>query len=290
MGGEGPEGSLTRWLLALVGNATLLSALLVYFGWQRNEAMYKALGFEESILGLSTRDYLLRSINPALVLVLIIGMGGLLFLGLDRWSSGALRAPGRHRTRLVLALCAAALLVVVLSRLVRHVPAFAEHTLVYALFPLCLGLGVFMVFCAVRPYLPTETHRLIPPAFFVWLIVAATLFWATSNYAAAEGRAAAAEIDPTRLTGVTVYSPYRLEPGADDVTETELKPKPTTEKEPRAYLYSYTGFRLLEHIADRYYLISDAWIYGDKTLTVLSDNDPIRLEFEPRLAAQAAAG
>ncbi|WP_148086053.1 hypothetical protein [Actinocorallia herbida] len=274
---------MTRWLLALVGNATMITALLVYFGWQRNEAMYKALGFDESILGLSTRDYLLRSINPALTLVLIIGMGGLLFLGLDRWSSRALGAPGSRRARLALALCCAAVLIVVASRLVRRVPVLSDGTLVYALFPLGLGLGVFMVFCAARPYLAAEDAHLVPPAFFVWLIVAATLFWATSNYAAAEGRAAAADVEPGSLTGVTVYSPYRLELGADEVAEKVLESEPTTAKEPRAYLYRYTGLRLLERIGDRYFLISDAWIFNDRqTLTVLSDEDPIRLEFTPR--------
>lgn len=36
---------------------TVLTALPVYFGWQRSEVQARQLGIDESILGMSTRDY-----------------------------------------------------------------------------------------------------------------------------------------------------------------------------------------------------------------------------------------
>ena len=50
-----------RPVVAVVANITVLTALLVYFGWRRSETQAHQLGIDESILGMSTRDYLLRS-------------------------------------------------------------------------------------------------------------------------------------------------------------------------------------------------------------------------------------
>ena len=46
---------------AVLANVAVLTALLVYFGWTRSEVYNRRIGIDESILGMLTREYLLRS-------------------------------------------------------------------------------------------------------------------------------------------------------------------------------------------------------------------------------------
>src|SRR5690348_6809754 len=64
------RNELLKRVGAVFANVAVITALLVYFGWTRSEVQSKRLGIDESILGMSTRDYLLRSVGPVLVLVL----------------------------------------------------------------------------------------------------------------------------------------------------------------------------------------------------------------------------
>ena len=53
-----------RVLGSVVAPATLITALLYYFGWTATHASAAYLGIDESLLSFSTQDYLLRSVNP----------------------------------------------------------------------------------------------------------------------------------------------------------------------------------------------------------------------------------
>jgi hypothetical protein len=79
-----PAHEFTWQLLGLLANATVLTALLVYFGWRRAETQANRMGFAESLLGMSTQDYLLRSIGPLLPLLLTVAVAGLVCLWVDR--------------------------------------------------------------------------------------------------------------------------------------------------------------------------------------------------------------
>src|SRR5690606_2803660 len=100
-----PAGAspLLRGLAFVLANATVVTALLVYFGWKRSDVMAGRLGIDESILNMSTREYALRSVGQILVLLLVVSVGGFLWLALDHWLTRALRTPGRL-TRAVMVL------------------------------------------------------------------------------------------------------------------------------------------------------------------------------------------
>ncbi|MBU3063248.1 hypothetical protein KO481_17140 [Nocardia sp. NEAU-G5] len=77
---EPPRKSDVTSVFAVVGavtsQAALISGLLFYFGWTYSHAYYGYFGVDVGMLGLSTSDYLLRSINvtfwPAILTVLPI--------------------------------------------------------------------------------------------------------------------------------------------------------------------------------------------------------------------------
>ena len=72
-----------RWLSlggSIVAPATLITALLFYFGYVSSRAQYDYFGVDVDTVGLSTQDYVMRSPQPLLVplLVLTLLAGGFL--------------------------------------------------------------------------------------------------------------------------------------------------------------------------------------------------------------------
>lgn len=82
---EGPPSDsgwnlLLRSLGAIIGPTTALTAILYYFGWARARAQFSYFAVDQKELGLSTTDYLLRSLAGAfwpvifLLVVIIVGL------------------------------------------------------------------------------------------------------------------------------------------------------------------------------------------------------------------------
>src|SRR6267143_7302776 len=59
----------------VVAPVTLLTALLYYFGWIRSNSLWLYFGVDQSALGFSVQDYLVRSIGA-----IFAPLGGLLIL------------------------------------------------------------------------------------------------------------------------------------------------------------------------------------------------------------------
>ena len=81
------QDTLLRTVLPFVTNVTVLTALLVYFGWKRSDVQARALGLDETIFGFSTRDYLLRSVDSLFVplaVAVVVGVGWM-------WADGFVR-------------------------------------------------------------------------------------------------------------------------------------------------------------------------------------------------------
>jgi hypothetical protein len=279
--GDAPKGNdLLRWLLGVVANATVLTALLVFFGWQRNDVQSQRLGIDESVLGMSTRDYVLRSTGSVLALLLVIGVGGLLWLWCDDRLVARIRARGRQ------------------DRLVRYtlrllpfgwliLPAFVWvlgyvwRTTAFVAWPFSIGAGVLLVLYAahLRAMLPgaaePEPGRVPLLRAFAAVIVGVTLFWGASNYATVQGNAFADHFASHvgDLTQVAVYASRRLHLTAPGVTETPIP------GDKDAYRYRYTGLRLVLHSGGHYFLISDGWTPRHGVVLMLGDDDPLRLEF-----------
>src|SRR5215207_3006727 len=86
------SAQLERWLGLLgsvIAPASLIGALLFYFGYVSSRAQFDYFGIDVDAVGLSTQDYVMRSPQPLLVPLLILALVG---AGLI-----ALHARIRHR-------------------------------------------------------------------------------------------------------------------------------------------------------------------------------------------------
>ncbi|WP_143447568.1 hypothetical protein [Kineosporia sp. R_H_3] len=274
--------AVTGPLLTLLANVAVLTALLVYFGWQRTESEAAALGIDESVLGLGTQDYVLRSVGPVLRLLAVVGVSGYLAVRLDSWTRGRIEArPETDRLLDVLTLLmlwswlVLPLAVVALS--------FRVWAVAYVAFPFAIGLGALLV-----PYArvlrarrglggePPPGDRAAERLLSV-LVLAVTLFWGTSNYAELVGEGIADRIrtGAAAATPAAVYSPHPLEIAGAGVV-VERFPGPT-------YGYRYTGLRLLERSTEGYVLLAGDWSTDDAAgvVVILPSGAPLRFEFGP---------
>jgi hypothetical protein len=276
-----PGNDVLRWLAGVVANATVLTALLVFFGWKRSDVQARRLGINESILGMSTRDFVLRSVGPVLVLLSIIGVAGLLWVLVDHWLSRRVRAAGRADRVVRYTLRLLPLGWFALPALVWAM-GFVWRPAAFIAWPFSIGAGVLLFLYAVhlRGMLPHAHPSVLPGRLhllrtFTAIIVGVALFWGASNYAYVQGNSLADEFaDHIRdQTQVVVYSPQRLHLTAPGITETPLS------GDKSAYQYRYSGLRLLEHTGGRYFLVSDEWSPRYGVVIMLADNAPVRLEF-----------
>jgi len=261
----------------LLANVTVVTALLVYFGWRRSETQAQRLGVDESILGMSTRDYVIRSIGPVLALLIGVAVAGLAWVWLDRhlvkWVATRRRDRGSTLVLFVLSVAWFVLPVVVVAL------GYVWRPGAYVLFPASIGAGVLLMLYGGRLrqqlYGTQRPNQALTQA-FVAVIVAACLFWTASNYAEVLGNSLADSFSRNvdRRTGVVVYSERRLYIDAPGAAESKLA------ADEEAYRYRYTGLRLLEHTGGTYFLISDQWSPRYGVVIALKDADNgLRLEF-----------
>jgi hypothetical protein len=276
-----------RPALGFLANITVVTALLVYFGWRRAETQAHRLGIDESILGMSTREYVLRSVAPVLTLLVGIGVSGLVWLSIERrltpmlqTHDPALTDDARSHARvagLVVRLLGLAWLILpAVVFLMGHVlPALA-----FVLFPVSIGTGVLLWLYASYLRQPKRGfgrwlagHRQF--IIFAGVLVLVCLFWTASNYAEVLGRQLADDFadDIAGLPGVAVYSESPLHLVGPGVQEATLSDE-------GAVHYRYRGLRLLEHTGGKYFLVSDRWTPEYGVVFVLHDDDrSVRLDF-----------
>ncbi|MGZ4617612.1 MAG: hypothetical protein ACXV3F_02565 [Frankiaceae bacterium] len=227
---------------------------------------------------MSTRDYLLRSVRPVLVLLLVVAGTGLVWVVVDRWLMLRLRNNAQDPAyRWAIRTAPLGLLGL---PLLAWVAGFVWPATAYIAFPLCCAAGLLLVLYAfylrqARPGavpLPPGRDSLLRVGTLV--VVAVALFTAAANYATVDGTQLARAFQqqlPT-MTRVVVYSSDALHINAPGVDVQPLPGRPAK--------FRYTGLRLLEHTGGRYFLVSDGWTRKYGVVVVLRDDDSsLRLEF-----------
>jgi hypothetical protein len=274
------RGDLLRSIVVAVGNVGVLTALLVYFGWVRSEVQSAQLGIDESLLGMGTQEYVLRSVRAVLVLLIVMAVFGMLWVALDRWLSTRLRRHGPKDpvylwfTRL---LPAAVVVLPLLGWLARRTwPAAALiGTPMLAAAGLLLMLYAFHLRAALPDAVPlsagTESILRVSTA----ALVAVALFWAATNYATVEGTQLARGLESRvgSLPGVVIHSVDPLHLDAPGVETEQLGGD-------SGYRFRYSGLRLLERSGGRFFLITDEWTTEYGVVLVLNDDDGgVRYDF-----------
>ena len=304
-------GQLPRWISAsatIIAPASVLSALLFYFGYVSSRSQYEYFGVEVDTIGLSTQDYVMRSPQPLLVPLLVLTLvgAGLLVLHAvirtrvaaavtgaaagdhvpdpERLSTnriGGIRRAARISTVAGSAVLGAGVVVLFTHALVRD---WAVYDLVTPLL-FTFGGGSIAYASHINHLLPNRPGRTPPDssrlarraaAVLIYVVIATSVFWAAATVAQWSGRgqaqAAAGHLD--RLPRIILDTKERLFLRDPGVEETML---PASEGQ--TFHYRYRRLRLLIVGHDRMFLVPDTWSASNSTLIVPLDGS-VRVQFQ----------
>ncbi|QRP43303.1 hypothetical protein [Amycolatopsis sp. FDAARGOS 1241] len=281
-------GRLEHWIRAagtVVAPATLLSALLFYFGYVSTRAQYEYFGVDVDTIGLATQDYVMRSPQPLLTPLLVLTFASVGALALHSAVQKRI-AAAEDTTRIravVRALTAAGLLLLAAGVGLLLLYAVLRAWLYYALVtPLLIAFGGVLVVYGFRVLRRLDTGAPLASTVrrvslgLVLVVVAVSLFWTTATIAQWSGRgvamAQARELD--RLPSVIVDTKERLFLRSPGIAETVL---PASEGQ--SFHYRYRNLRLLVHGQDRMFLVPRTWSASDTTLVVPFDGS-VRVQFQ----------
>jgi hypothetical protein len=266
----------------------LLTAVLYYFGYVREQALFSHFGIDLGIVGFSTTDYLVRSTSTVffpLATVLVLGVvavaGHYLLVHLlprmdDRW---------RQAAWIILGATALVLLAAGVAGLQRRAdPAIGPLVAPTALAGGALLLEYTAEMVRIHEAVPERLSTVLASTRTArrGLLVALALvavFWITTTVAEQRGVAAANTIEvslPIRPQAI-VYSRARLQITGPGVTLSRL------DASDAAFAYRYSGLRTLVHAGGRWYLLPAGWTRDNgATAIVLPDSETgIRVDLSP---------
>ncbi len=276
-------------LTSIVAPTTLITALLYYFGFTLVREQAILWGVDESTFGLSTQDYLVRSVEVLYLPLAVALLLGVLWLWLHAlllaWDERPDRRELARRLATALAGLGAALFAVgVFGAFIR------PSSMSIIVPPLCFSLGIPLVAYGtfMRRRLPARGRKRPPSgpswlrslhATLICLLTALSLFWLLGVYAQATGRGLFNRVVRQRAAfpSVAVYTAKRLHIDGPGVRETELPGSDSAER------FRYAGLRLLLRSNGRYFLLPDGWSPTGGTVIVLPDSDAFRFEFTRRV-------
>ncbi|MDF2743193.1 MAG: putative rane protein [Actinomycetia bacterium] len=265
---------------------TVITALLFYFGWAQTSALFGRLGIDQSALGFTVQDYMLRSVNSTfrpLTVVLLASVAGLsIHIAVAR----ALATPGRaglaDRLWPVSMVAGGLLMVAGLSGLW----GLVRYRVDFPVVPLSLGtgLGLLAYGAHLRGQAPErrEATAAVPRTLLaarrtvVAIFVLVMLFWSVAVYAQARGVREAARVAATisRRPDVTVYSAKRLHLEGPTIREAELGGPDA------AYRFRYSGLKLVVRSGGKWFLLPTGWTPGNRgAALLLPDTNDLRVEF-----------
>ncbi len=267
---------LTGFLRSVVAPTTAVTALLFYFGWAHAYWFLDHFGVRSTVLDLSTRDYVMRSVDglfvPVTVLALVVlalTWGRALVPGVATATDDLLDRPPVHRAIVV---AGGLLMLLGLSALVVPTPL----TRLLAVAPLSLVGGVLLLTWVLHR--PGRVRRRSGAE---WAAVAGLvfvgLFWFATDYAASVGGTRARQLVAELSTepGVVVHSQERLTLSGAGVRELACAPG-------AAYAYRYDGLRLVIYSGGQFVLVPVGWTRREGSAVLLPRSETTLVEFTPR--------
>jgi hypothetical protein len=276
--GDGGLEPVIGFVSRVLVPAGLLTAMLYYFGYVREQALFSHFGIDLGILGFSTTDYLVRSTSTVffpLAAVLVIGVAAVAVHHLLVYLLSRLGDRRRWVVWVVLAVIAVVLLVAGVVGLQRRAnpaigPLFA---------PVALASGaVLLQYTADMAQLHQPTPAQLPTVLastqkvrrgLLAALALVAVFWVTTTVAQQRGVATANAIEISLLVRpqAVVYSRARLQITGPGVTLSEL------DAADAAFAYRYSGLRPLIHAGGRWFLLPAGWTHDNgATVIVLPDS------------------
>ena len=268
-------------VLKLVGTviapATLLTALLFYFGRLHATGMFRYLGIDLSVVDLSVQDYLIRS-QDGLFFPLTAAAGIALII---IWARAlALRYVKDQHRRLVARRAAPVFVLVglgaigVAARALVGAPAIVDYPEIPGL---CLAVGAICVVVGIRTLTPGP-HRdatAIVEWGAVFFLVSVGLFWAVGSYAIEVGTGRAAQIEGglAKTPDLVLRSQHPLGIDFDGAEEIACGDP----ESPSGYRYS--GLKLILQSGGNYFVLPANWTHQSGGAVAIPRTDEIQLEF-----------
>lgn len=263
---------------------TIITALMLYFGWARSSAQSSWMGIDVSLFHFSAQDYVLRSISTLFVPLLVAGVVGIVWLELHRRAASAARDTERSR---VVRVAGRATMYVGIATAIVSVSLAAmklQWPMGTVVFPLLLAGGT--AFAAYGRQLmrlasgPAAAESSVPrwqivlQNLLVGVIIALAVFWAVGEYAGIVGRGFGQDIEGkiSSLPRATAISEAPLGIDAPNVTTSEISVGSKS-------LYRTTGLRLLGESGGRLFLLNDGWSRRSGSIVVLEDDKSVRWQF-----------
>jgi hypothetical protein len=274
--GVGDISRVLRVFADVVAPTTIITALLVYVGWIKNQAYYGYFGINQGVLRLSVQDYALRSIDVTFGAVTRLVTIALMFVALDRILSYFTK---RYRTKIVgwmiasLALSGVVFLSVGLLLVLGITPGFTAPFTAAAI----LGVGAVLIIRFGSVVLASRGSRrsfggVAEVALYMTLTLA--LFWAATLHAQDVGQRTARGIDehPSTLSLVTIFSENFLDLPGSRVRATQIESQ-------GKHFFRYTGLYLLTYSNSRWFLITGRYNNDYRSsVVILQDSGSIRVE------------
>jgi hypothetical protein len=272
-----------------VAPTTLVTALLYYFGRISSAAYFSYFAVQQSALGFSPTDYLLRSADPMVEPLVGLAVVAMVAIAGHSVLMRLLRRP-RERSIALLPLAIALVGFLIFVQGVGGPMPVPRQVLPYAFLlpPLYLAAGLLLVTYGVflrgqllavsdRQGIRTSQSSWMTRSLLalVGLLTLFFLFVAVTRYAEAYGRTIAKQTEQqlSTQTSVVVYSAESLSIEAKGVRE---DPLPAA----GAYHYRYRGLRLLAWTNSTYFLIPEGWA-DEKATIVLPESSDVRVELIP---------
>jgi hypothetical protein len=315
-----PGTRLEQWVsigATIVAPATVLSALLFYFGYVSSRAQYAYFGIDVDTIGLSTQDYIMRSPQPLLVPLLVLTLLTAGFLTLNsairqliasvvtRAAKDANTAdPGAHPMQHVERIRQMVqwsrffgLAMLTVGVVLLFIYAWVRGWALYALVtPLLIALGAALVAYASRllrllqhqQARATDAGRQTPAQADGSMIARWTTGVLVYVVIAASIFWATATIAQWSGLGLATYEAQHFDDLPSVILDTRerlflrdlgIEETVLQPSEGQTFHYRYRGMRLLIEGQNRMFLVPDEWSASDSTLMVPLDGS-VRVQFQ----------
>ena len=286
---KGPDlSAAVDFVTRVVVPASLLTAILYYFGYVRELALFGYFGVDLGSLQFSTTDYLVRSAETIFLTIGTVLACGIFALVLHHLLILSLSRAGRKWRRASWAVTGTAAMTLLILGVV-GLEAPRDVGLSPVTPPVALGTGVLLAEYTIYlttaytslPAQLTDTLRAtrILRRILIGALLLVSAFWATAVVAEERGNAVAQAVEaslPVQPEAV-VYSSQRLQITGPGITETRLSGTDA------AFVFRYNGLRPLIHSGGHWFLLPAAWTHRNgATVIILPDTAPgIRVELGP---------
>jgi hypothetical protein len=291
-------GAVARSIGQFVAPATLLVAVLFYFGWAHVYWFFHYFGVDSTALNPSMREYLMRTVDALFVPLIVVAVAGMTLLwGYQALPESLRRGEPARWVKVTIVVIAVAVLVNGLSRIYVMTPL--NRGLCVAPISVIAGTLVLWLMSvrrrARRPGRslsdgPAAQVQALAASAAEWsvlfAVVGLSLFWIATDYSVAVGQTRAREWASQVLyqPGVVIYSEKDLHLARTEVRTTDCHPDAAI---PAAYRFRYDGLVPLTRIGDHYVLVPRTWTPGHGAAIVLPIAAPGAIRFEFRGANEA---